>query len=318
MTCGERTPTGPARMQKSNVSEPEQSSGHRLKAIGLVTLAVTMFGCLDATAKYLVSVSQLPAGEIVWMRFFGHALFMVLALGLVSVPRLLRTRKFPQQIARSVLMMLSTLLNVLALRHLRLDQTTTILFLAPLTVALLAGPMLGEWVGWRRLIAILVGFTGVLIAIRPGYAAVHPAFLLSLGCMLSYAIFILLTRYLTAHDSSEVTLFYSTVVGTICLAPWAFSDWVWPTDGATWFALVTLGFWGGAGHYVFILAHRWAPASALAPFLYGQLVAVTVIGYLVFGDLPDVWTITGAGIVVASGIYLLHRERMTRREVASS
>lgn len=305
-------------MQKTADPSPEQQRADRLKAIGLVTLAVTMFGCLDATAKYLVSVARLPVGEIVWMRFFGHLMFMVLALGLVSLPRLARTRKLPFQIARSVLMMLSTLFNVLALRHLRLDQTTTILFLAPLTVALLAGPVLGEWVGWRRLVAIFVGFGGIVIAIRPGYANVHPAVLLSLAGMFSYAVFILLTRYLVAHDPSEVTLFYSTLVGTIFLAPWAFSQWTWPMDAPTWFALLTLGFWGGLGHYVFILAHRWAPASALAPFLYGQLVSVTIIGYLVFGQLPDVWTTIGAGIVVASGIYLMHRERMTRFETASS
>lgn len=305
-------------MQKIADPSPELQRADRLKAIGLVTLAVTMFGCLDATAKYLVSVAQLPVGEIVWMRFFGHLMFMMLLLGIVSVPRLVRTRKLPFQIARSVLMMLSTLFNVLALRHLRLDQTTTILFLAPLTVALLAGPVLGEWVGWRRLVAIFVGFSGIVIAIRPGYANVHPAVLFSLAGMFAYAMFILLTRYLVAHDPSEVTLFYSTLVGTIFIAPWAFSQWTWPTDAPTWFALLTLGFWGGLGHYVFILAHRWAPAPTLAPFLYGQLVSVTIIGYLVFGQLPDIWTIIGAGIVVASGIYLTHRERMTRLEAASS
>jgi len=157
-----------------------------------------------------------------------------------------------------------------------------------------------------------------VIAIRPGYANVHPAVLFSLAGMFAYAMFILLTRYLVAHDPSEVTLFYSTLVGTIFIAPWAFSQWTWPTDAPTWFALLTLGFWGGLGHYVFILAHRWAPAPTLAPFLYGQLVSVTIIGYLVFGQLPDIWTIIGAGIVVASGIYLTHRERMTRLEAASS
>lgn len=299
-------------MQKPNDPKPEQQPASRLKAVGLVTLAVMMFACLDGTAKYLVSVEQLPVGQIVWMRFFSHFLLALVAFGLVNVRRLLLTRKPAHQLARSVLMLSSTLLNVIALRYLRLDQTTTILFLAPLTVALLAGPALGEWVGWRRLIAILVGFTGILVAIRPGFATFHPAFLLSLGCMFSYSCYILITRYLAAYDTSEATLFYSTLVGTIFLVPWAVMDWVWPADVFTWIVLLSLGFWGGIGHYVLILAHRWAPASAIAPFIYVQLVAVTVIGYLVFGDLPDVWTITGSGIIVASGIYLLHRERAVR------
>lgn len=297
-------------MQKATDPKPELQPARRLTAIGLVTLAVTMFACMDGTSKYLVSIERLPASQIVWMRFFGHLLLVVVVLGLVSIPRLLRTRKFKYQMVRSLLLLFSTLFNVLALRHIRLDQATTIIFLAPLTVALLAGPFLGEWVGWRRFIAILVGFTGILIAIRPGFEAVHPAFLLSFGCMLSYACYILMTRYLAAHDSSEVTLLYSTLVGSVVAAPWALSEWIWPADPFAWLLLLSLGFWGGASHYLFILAHRWAPASTIAPFIYGQLVAVAVIGYLVFGDLPDALTLTGSAIIVASGMYLLRRERV--------
>lgn len=295
-------------MQKAKAPETRHEPASRAKAIGLVVVAVTMFSCLDGTAKYLVSVEQLPISQIVWMRFVGQFLFIVLAVGLVSIPRLLRTRKLKHQIFRSVLMLLATLFNILALRHLRLDQTTTIMFLAPLTVALIAGPVLGEWVGWRRLIAIMVGFAGILVAIRPGVAEFHPAFLLSLGCMLSYACFILITRYLAAYDTSEITLFYSMLVGTVVMAPLGMIDWVWPNIKA-WILLLSLGVWAGIGHYVFIVAHRWAPASMLAPFLYVQLITVTAFGYLVFGDLPDAWTIMGSGIIIASGIYLLHRER---------
>jgi len=301
-------------MNKPADPKPDVLPTNRLTAIGLVMLAVTMFACLDGTAKYLVSVVQLPVGQVVWMRFLSHLLLAVLTFGLLSVPRLLRTRKLAHQLIRSVLMMLSTLLSMTALRYLRLDQTTTIIFLAPLTVALLAGPFLGEWVGWRRLIAILTGFIGILVTIRPGFAAFHPAFLLALGCMLSYSLYILLTRYLAAYDTSEVTLLYSTLVGTVLLAPWAIGDWVWPTNAFTWVVLMSLGFWGGLGHYLLIVAHRLAPAPTIAPFIYVQLVAVTVIGYLVFGDLPDVWTITGSAIIVASGIYLLRREQTVEAE----
>src|SRR5690606_7504539 len=112
----------------------------------------------------------------------------------------------------------------------------------------------------------------------------------------------------------EATLFYSTLAGTVLLVPWAAIDWMWPADVFTWVVLMSLGFWGGLGHYVLIIAHRWAPASAIAPFMYVQLVAVAAIGYLVFGDLPDAWTISGSAIIVASGVYLLQRERAAKSE----
>jgi drug/metabolite transporter (DMT)-like permease len=223
------------------------------------------------------------------------------------------TERLPQQLARSLMMLAATAFNMVALRYLRLDQTTTILFLSPLTVALLAGPLLGEWVGWRRMLAIMVGFTGILLAIRPGFAEFHPAFILSLGCMLSYSTLILLTRYLAAHDSSETTLFYSMIVGSVVTAPWALMDWVWPEGLVVWIVLMSMGTFAAVGHYLFIVAHRIAPTSTLAPFLYVQLISVTAFGYLVFGDFPDKWTIAGSAIIVASGIYLVHREHSTSR-----
>ena len=290
----------------------------RAKAIGLVIVAVVMFSCLDATVKYIVSTTDLPLSQVVWLRFFCQFLFVVAALGMVSLPRLLRTQRLKHQVARSVLMLLSTLCNFLALRHLRLDQTTTINFLAPLTVALLAGPVLGEWVGWRRMVAIMVGFAGVLVAIRPGFGGFHPAFLPALGCMFAYAGFILLTRYLAAYDTSDVTLFYSMLIGAVVMAPLAMIDWVWPADAFTWMVLLSLGFWAGLGHYVFIVAHRWAPASVLSPFIYVQLLSVTACGYLIFGDLPDLWTLIGSAIIVASGIYLLQRERSVHKQEVKS
>lgn len=299
-------------MQKATDREYQHEPVNRAKAIALVIVAVTFFTFLDGTAKYLVSVEKLPVNQVVWMRFFCQFLFIVLAVGLVRIPRMLRTHKLKHQIFRSVLMLLATACNILALRHLRLDQTTTINFLAPLTVALLAGPLLGEWVGWRRMIAIMVGFAGVVVAIRPGVAAFHPAFLLSLGCMLAYSCFTLTTRYLAAYDASDITLFYSMLAGTIAMAPLGIVDWVWPSSVTAWVVMLSLGAWAGIGHYVFIVAHRWAPASLISPFLYVQLLSVTAFGYLVFGDLPDVWTLTGSGIIVASGIYLLHRERIVK------
>jgi drug/metabolite transporter (DMT)-like permease len=279
-------------------------------------LAWVLFACLDTTAKYLAAVVQVPASQAVWMRFLGQFLAMVAALGLLAVPRLLLTRKLKVQIFRSFLLLFSTGFNFLALRHLRLDQTTIIGFLTPLTVAALAGPFLGEWIGWRRALAIAVGFAGILLALRPGIAAVHYAFLFSFAGMLSYAVFSLVTRYLAAHDRAEVTLLYSLLAGSIVVAPLAIAEWVWPADRFVWFLLLSMGFYGALGHYLFIVAHRYAPASIIAPFLYISLLTHSTAGYLVFDQVPDRWTLAGGAIVILSGLYLLHRERATLRAAA--
>jgi drug/metabolite transporter (DMT)-like permease len=228
----------------------------------------------------------------------------------------MRTNKLKVQIVRSFLLLSSTAFNFLALRHLRLDQTTTIGFLTPLTVALLAGPFLGEWISWRRAIAIAIGFAGILVALRPGYTAVHFAFAFSLAGMLSYAVFSLVTRYLAAYDSAEVTLFYSLLAGSIVMAPFALLEWQWPRDNFVWFLLMSMGFYGGLGHYLFIVSHRYAPASTIAPFLYISLLTHSTAGYFVFGQVPDQWTLVGAAIVILTGLYLLHRERITARAAA--
>ena len=306
-------------MQKKSstpIADLSYPQARPLRAVGLMCLAWVLFACLDTTAKYLGSATDLPSAQVVWMRFLGQFLAMVAVLGLLAVPRLLRTQRLKTQVARSFLLLGSTGLNFLALKHLRLDQTTTVGFLTPLTVALLAGPMLGEWIGWRRALAVLVGFGGILVAIRPGFTDVHPAFLFSFGSMLCYAVFSIVTRYLAAFDRAEVTLFYSLFAGTLIVAPFALADWVWPADKFIWLLLLSMGVFGGLGHYLFILAHRHSPASIIAPFLYISLLTHSTAGYLVFGHVPDRWTLGGAAIVIVSGLYLLQRERATSRAAA--
>jgi drug/metabolite transporter (DMT)-like permease len=295
---------------------PAIPAADRLKAIGLMCLAVALFSGLDTSAKYLVTQGKLPVVQIVWSRFLGQFVIMLSMLSVLPLSALLRTRKLKLELLRSFLMVSTTAGNFLALRHLRLDQTISVVFLAPLIVALLAGPLLGEWVGWRRLIAVFTGFIGVLIVVHPGVGALHPAFLLAFGAMLAYAFFMLLTRYLAAYDAPLVMLFYSVLLGAFALAPFAIWQWVWPHTLGEWAILSILGVLGGTGHYLFIHAYRLAPASTVAPFIYAQLLTMVMFGFIVFGDLPDVWTLVGAGVIVASGIYLLHRERSLREEVA--
>lgn len=281
----------------------------RLKAILLMCAAVTLFSCLDTTAKYLASHAGLPTAEIVWVRFLSQVALMIAIVGPASVPSLLRTNRLGLQMFRSVLMVATTACNFLAVQYLRLDQTVSIAFLAPLVVAALAGPILGEYIGWRRALAIVGGFIGILIVVRPGFAEFHPAFLASFTSMAVYAAFMIVTRLLSGIDPPLVTLFYAMLVGTLGGAFFAIPVWVWPHDISTWGLLLALGAFGGFGHYLLIHAYQLAPASSVSPFLYFQLLSMVALGYIVFGDVPDQWSLIGAGVVVASGVYLVHRER---------
>ncbi|MGQ0457557.1 MAG: DMT family transporter [Hyphomicrobium sp.] len=281
----------------------------RVKAIALMCAAVTLFSCLDASAKYLIAHSNLPTAEVVWMRFVGQVLLMAAILGPWTIPSLLKTQRLGLQALRSLLMVATTACNFVAVQYLRLDQTVSIAFLAPLVVAALAGPILGEYVGWRRALAIAVGFLGILVVVRPGVADVHWAFAVSFAGMLAYAAFMIVTRLLSDYDTPLVTLFYALIAGAVGGAFVAIPEWVWPSDAWQWLALLSLGAFGGFGHYLLILAYRLAPASAVSPFLYFQILSMVGLGYLLFGDTPDLWSLVGSAIIVASGVYLVHRER---------
>jgi drug/metabolite transporter (DMT)-like permease len=286
----------------------------RLKAVLLMCSAVTLFACLDTTAKYLGGHFGVPTSEIMWVRFVGQAVLMILILGPRAVPDLLKTKRLGLQLMRSLFMAATTGLNFLAVQYLRLDQTISVTFLAPLVVAALAGPLLGEYVGWRRALAIVVGFAGVLIVVRPGFVEFHPAFLASLVAMLSYALFMIVTRKLSGVDPPLVTLFYALLVGIVLGAFLAVPEWVWPTGVLECLLLAVTGALGGTGHYLLIHAYRLAPASSVSPFLYFQLLSMIALEHIVFNESPDLWTLIGSGVVIASGIYLVHRERIAHRE----
>jgi drug/metabolite transporter (DMT)-like permease len=206
-------------------------------------------------------------------------------------------------------MILTTALNFTALRYLQLDQTITIFFLTPLLVAALAGPLLGEWVGWHRVLAIVAGFVGVLVVMHPGLGHVHWAMLLVLGATFGYALYNIATRYLAAFDPASVTQTYTPLVGLVVMMPFGLAAWQWPEAWWLWILFATLGFWGGFGHWLLILAHRAAPAPVLAPYIYLGLIWMSVAGFLVFGGMPTIWTLSGGAIVILAGLYLLARER---------
>jgi drug/metabolite transporter (DMT)-like permease len=281
----------------------------RLIGIALMCAAVTTFSCLDTTAKYLGR--QIDIMQIVWARYTFAMLLGFIFANPVSRPGMLRSGRPMLQVVRAVILLGSTMLNFFALKYLRLDQVLAIMFSTPFVVAALSGPTLGEWVGPRRWAAIGVGFTGVLVVTRPGFGIVHPAAILAVLSTLCYAFFFLTTRVLARTDSSDTTLLYSNAVGAVIMLPVLPFSWT-PLTPWQWGLLVLAGGFACLGHYMVIVAHRHAPPSLLSSFVYSQLVGVTILGYAVFGDVPDAYTLTGAAIVIASGLYILHRERVRR------
>ena len=286
--------------------------GHVGRGILLICSAFLLFACLDTSAKVLSR--DLDTLQIVWSRFVGHAVLVILVLMPRKGTRVFATSNLRLQIARSVLLVMSTLLNFTAVSYLPLTTTASIFFTAPLLVAALSVPLLGETVGWRRWSAIAVGFIGVLVIIRPGTAEVHWAIGLCLCNALVAALYNIATRKLAARDHSDTTSLYSPLVGAVIFLPVLPYVWSAPETATQWLLLIGLGVFGGVGHWLVIIAHRYAGASVLAPFTYSAILWMTISGYLVFGDLPDQWTVVGALIVVASGLYVFHREQVRKAE----
>ncbi len=294
-----------APVRPASVSGPSSLTG-----IGLMCLAVVSFAVTDATAKWLGG--HINVAMVVWARYVIHFVLSALVINPWTVPGLLRTRRPWLQLGRSALLFACTALNFTALQFLQLDQTVSIMFSAPFFVAVFAGPMLGEWVGARHWVAITAGFAGILLVAQPGAGGIHPAALLSLAAALCYALYSITTRILAKTDSTPTTLFYSALVGSVAASlPLPFL-WETPTEPLVYGAMLELGLIAGGGHLLLIMAHRRAPAATLAPYLYIQIVAMIALGWLLFDQVPSRWTLAGAAIVVASGIYLLLHERKER------
>lgn len=285
----------------------------RLTAIALMCGAVFTFSLLDSASKYLITIASLPILQVMWMRFSTHVVFSLVAFGPRSFANSLKSARPGLQLLRGFMLMAITGLNFLALQYLQLDQVATIFFLVPFVVAVLAGPILGEWIGWRRLVAILIGFSGVILVMRPGFGGIHWAVSYSFCATICYALYVILTRYLARHDSSMVTQIYSPLAGLVILTPLGLWVWEWPAEFSTWLIMLSTGISGGFGHYLLILAHRIAPAPILAPFTYVGLVSQCLMGYLVFSEIPSEWTLAGGAVIISSGLYLLYRERATSK-----
>lgn len=282
-----------------------------VSAILLVFGSGVVFSFLDAGAKYLVT-SGLAAPFITWVRFAVHAVIVILLFKAWSLPERLVPKSWSQQVLRAIFMFCSTIFNFLALQSLQLAETVSINFVSPMVITALAGPLLGEWAGWRRWLAVGVGFVGVLVITRPGFGGFGIGHVYSLCAMLSSSFYSIMTRSMGAKETPESLIFYSAIVPVILLFPLVPGTASMPGDALSWVILLGLGVFGGFGHWLLIKAYRQATAISLAPYPYLQMVWMIMLGWLVFGQFPNRWTLAGAAIIVASGLYIVHREHRLR------
>ncbi len=285
----------------------------RLRAIALAVLAFACFGVLDTSAKYL-GAAGLPAVLVIWFRYTGHVVFAMATLQRANVVSVWRSNRPLLQLWRALFLFSATCCNFVAVRHLQLDQTGAINFSIPILVAALAVPVLGERVGLRRWAAIVVGFIGVLVIMRPTPELFQPATLLSLGSALFAALYTLSTRVVAQVDAHETSNAYAALVGCALTTPLV--PFVWQTpEGIAWLPVVLVGTFGAIGHYLLTAAHQHVSAPLLAPFWYSQIVPMLILGYLVFGDVPGGLTLLGAAVVLASGLYVWWRERRAKSDL---
>ncbi|MEZ5775601.1 MAG: DMT family transporter [Hyphomicrobiaceae bacterium] len=284
------------------------------RGIVYCVLAMAVFATQDAMTKLLVADYPIP--QFLMIRFVVFAAFVTAWIGVRgNLKSALRASRPVLQIGRGLMLVIDIALFCTALRYLGLAEFHAIYATAPLMTTALAAALLGEPVGWRRRLAVAIGFLGALLIIRPGFGVFQWAALIAIAATLTWALYIIMTRLVSLSDSFETNTLLTALVGAVCFTP--FGLWYWqPPDARGWTLMIAISLTGVLGHMVFIRAAEHAPAVVLQPFIYLLLVGATIFGYLLFGELPDLLTVAGAAIVVGSGLYVAWREWVRRKEHA--
>lgn len=290
-----------------NLAEPTYVRG-----ILLTMSAVFIFALQDGITRILIR--DYEAGQFLLVR---QTVFLLFTIGLIkfrgqSVRRALYTPRPVLQIVRSLAWVLDIIAFAFAVKYLELADAHAIVMIFPILASLLAVPLLGETIGWRRGIAIIGGFTGTLVILRPGLGGFEIEAFWPLAAATLLALYSVLTRLASRTDRFETSLLYMAGISFLISAVWGLSSWKTP-DTQGWILMLTLSLTGLTGHVLLIKSLECAPASVLQPFNYTQLVWGIMIGYLMFGDMPDGWTLIGGAIVISSGLYMLAREHLSRR-----
>ena len=315
-------PAAAARLDSVSLPLPEKKSAariaparadHPFKGIALILASTVFLGTSDVTAKYLSAT--LPSIEIAWIRFLTFALIMSPAMLPGSPVYALQTERPGLQVMRGIALLGSSLFFISGLRFLPIAEASATGFVSPLFVTALSIVFLGESVGVRRWLATAIGLIGVLIILRPGTSAFHPAAFFPIISALAWAATLIMTRMMSGRELAITTMTYSSIVGVGILSVLVPFVWVAPSWHDILFGIF-IGVASTAGQWIVVLAFRYADASVLAPFSYTQLLWVSILGFLIFGEIPDIWTVIGAAFIVASGLYTAHRERVRRLQIS--
>lgn len=275
-----------------------------------MAFGIFLFSAVDTMAKLLTS--GLHPIQIVWSRQLG-LLVGVLVMLAMRGPSLLRSANPVLQVSRGVAAAFSATLFVVAVAYVPLADAVAVSFVAPFIVTVLGAVVLKERVGPRRWAAVALGFLGTLVVIRPGFGVIHPAAFLVMIAAGLFAVRQILSRVLSGADATSTTVAYTALTSSALLTlPLPFI-WQTPTVGAELWLLLGLAALAGCAEVLVIRALELAEAVVLAPIHYTLLIWGTFYGWIVFGQLPDLWTWVGAAIIIITGIYTLHRERMAKR-----
>jgi drug/metabolite transporter (DMT)-like permease len=283
-----------------------------MRGILLMCAGTCLFPFMNAAVKLLAA--KYPVPEIVWARFTGHLIIMLIIFLPHHRWRLLWPRRPAVQIGRSLLMLVSNMVFVIAIASVPLATASAIGFTSPRIVTALSVPLLHEQVGWRRWSAVMVGFAGALIVIRPGNGFHDPAVLLLLFSAFAYALYQIATRWVGRYDNAATGIVFVALIGSLAMSvvlPFVF---VAPQTLFDALLFLSLGVLGGLGHYLIIRAFQLGNAAVMAPLGYVELIGTATLGYLIFGNFPDLWTWVGAGVIIVSGLYIAVRERKRREQ----
>ena len=285
-----------------------------LRGIALMVLAVLLFSTMDMLVK--LAAERFPLNEVLFARnffAFGPVLWVVARSGGIAA---VRTRNYGGHIIRSVTGMSAMAFFFASYQALPLGEAVALGSAGTIFMTALSVPLLGERVGPRRWTAVAVGFLGVLVMTRPGFAVFDPSALLAIGGAVSYALAMIAIRKLGRSESNLAIVFHFTLILTVVFGLTLPFSFVMPT-GWGWPLLISIGFIGGCAQFAMTAAFRMAPIGLIAPFDYLALVFAASFGFLIWGDVPDIFLVAGAAIVVASGLYILHREVMLGRARAT-
>jgi drug/metabolite transporter (DMT)-like permease len=279
----------------------------RIAGILWMMLAMASYSFLDAQTKYLSD--HMPVLQVAWARSFG----MFVVVGLVLWPRhglgIYRTRRHGLQLGRGVMVLGSAATFILAISYVPLADAAAITFVGPILITALGALVLKEETDGRHWIVLVIGLLGTMVVIRPGLGVFQPEALIAFGSVAMFACFQLAARSLGTTDDVRTTISWTALVGAVIMTAVLPFVWTTPTDPLVILMFCTLGVWGGLGEYAMIKAITIAPIATVAPFQYTMILWATLYGFSMFGDLPDVWTLAGAGILIATGLYSFYRDR---------